>query len=132
MIAVEVKNAFIYLFCPFAKLVKRLCRRLNRVLKQRQEERSADHFGPLGRTHSASTTLHDIVSTKSRHIPRSRHVLRAGSCRSGLSDKLRETSDLLVASSSSESKHDVDSSSLLMKDEQLSYSGPPRPAGLAE
>lgn len=38
-----------------------------------------------------------------------------------------ETSDLLVASSSSESKQEVDSSSLLMKDEQLSYSAPPRP-----
>lgn len=41
--------------------------------------------------------------------------------------ELQGTADLLVASSSSESKQEVDSSSLLMKDEQLSYSAPPRP-----
>lgn len=46
--------------------------------------------------------------------------------------ELHGTSDLLVASSSSESKQDVDSSSLLMKDEQLSYSAPPRPTARDE
>ncbi len=45
---------------------------------------------------------------------------------------LHKTSNLLVASSSSESKQEVDSSSLLMKDEQLSYSAPPRPIPLDE
>lgn len=49
------------------------------------------------------------------------------SCTYKQTEELQSMSDLLVASSSSESKQEVDSSSLLIKDEQLSYSGPPRP-----